>query len=199
MKIFCGLFVFPLAAGLLFSSCGEKRKPATGEAIRGVRGAPVVIRELPDETGGFGTLSFLSKVDIAALQDGRIKQLYFREGDKVEQGAPVVLLENAQILLAVERAENNYSQAKAARDLAGSRLLEGEFQAEVQLLAIEKAEAELARVKRKWEEERRKHLNEEVLFNPEISIRKPYWQAVSACSLNGNRSSSWKKNWRSAG
>jgi multidrug efflux pump subunit AcrA (membrane-fusion protein) len=148
----------------VFLGCAEKRRGAGDGEIRSVRGAAAAIRELPDETGGFGTLSFLTKVDIAAPQDGRIKNLFFREGDMVERGAPVVLLENSQIGLAVERAENNYSQAKAARDLAGSRLLEGEFQAEAQILAIEKAEAELARTKRKWEEDQRKHLNQEALF-----------------------------------
>jgi RND family efflux transporter MFP subunit len=123
-----------------------------------------VLREIPEETGGFGSLAFLTKVDIAAPQDGRIKQLYFREGDPVERGTALILLDNSQIALAVERAENNYSQAKAACDLARSRLLEGEFQAEAQLLAIEKAEAELAQAKKKWEEDQRKHLNQEALF-----------------------------------
>jgi RND family efflux transporter MFP subunit len=165
MKRYFQLFFFPLIGILLFLSCGGKRKTTGEEEIRSVRGVPAAVRELPDETGGFGSLSFLTKVDIAAPQDGRIKKLYFREGDTVEQGSPVVLLENSQIGLAVERAENNYSQAKAARDLARSRLLEGEFQAEAQLLSVEKAEAELAQVKRKWEENQRKHLNQEALFN----------------------------------
>jgi RND family efflux transporter MFP subunit len=155
--------LFPFFPALLFFACGEKSRPA-GEQPRDVRAASAVLREIPEETGGFGSLAFLTKVDIAAPQDGRIKQLYFREGDTVERGAALVLLDNSQIALAVERAENNYSQAKAAGDLARSRLLEGEFQAEAQLLAIEKAEAELAQAKKKWEEDQRKHLNQEALF-----------------------------------
>ena len=157
------LFVFLLLPALFFSACAKKAAVSNDEAKK-VKGAIVTVRELPDETGGFGTLSFLSKVDIASPQDGVIKKLYFREGDFVRQGEQAVLLENQQITLAVERARNNYSQALAARELARSRLLEGRFQAEAQLLAIEKSEAELMLVKRKWEEDKRKHLNQETLF-----------------------------------
>jgi multidrug efflux pump subunit AcrA (membrane-fusion protein) len=156
----CLLSVLALLA---LSACAAKDR-GEDAVMRKVRAAPAAVRELADESGGFGSLSFITKVDIAAPQDGVIRRLYFREGDGVPAGKPVALLENPQIGLAVERAENNYSQAAAARDLAASRLLEGEFQAEAQLLAIEKAEAELAQAKKKWEEDRRKHQNQEALF-----------------------------------
>jgi RND family efflux transporter MFP subunit len=162
------LFIIKLTI-LLFISCspeGRIKKSSIENNVdtRKVRGAPALIRELPDETSGFGSLSFISKVDITSPQDGVIKKLYFREGDFVRQGELLLLLENPHIQLAVERAENNYSQALAACDLAGSRLLEGLFQAEAQLLAIEKAAAELALAKRKWEEDSRRHQNQEALF-----------------------------------
>ena len=132
--------------------------------IKIVRGAVVDERERPDETSGFGSLSFITKVDITSSQEAVIKRLYFREGDHVLQGQVIILLENPQINLAVERAHNNHSQAIAACNLAESRLLEGMFQAEAQLLLLEKAEVELDLAKRKWEEEKRKHENQEVLF-----------------------------------
>jgi multidrug efflux pump subunit AcrA (membrane-fusion protein) len=160
--MFHGALFAMLTAAVLPGACSN-RTPGIEEARR-VKGAAALIRELPEEAGGFGSLSFLTKVDIASPQDGRIKKLYFREGDFVPQGALVLGLENPQIKLAVERAENNYSQAGSACDLARSRLLEGEFQAEAQLLALEKAEAELLQVRRKYEEDRRKHLNQEALF-----------------------------------
>jgi RND family efflux transporter MFP subunit len=141
-----------------------KQQVNSGDEVRKVRGAAASVRELADEASGFGSLSFLSKVDISSPQDAVIKKLYFREGDFVRQGALALLLENPQINLAVERAENNYSQALAACNLASSRLLEGMFQAEAQLLALDKAEAELALAKRKWDEDKRKHQNQETLF-----------------------------------
>ena len=140
------------------------KQPVVNNEARKVRGAAAFTRELPDEASGFGSLSFLTKVDIASPQDAVIKKLYFREGDFVQQGALAVLLENPQIQLAAERAENNYSQALAACNIANSRLLEGTFAAEAQLLALEKAEVELNLAKRKWEEDSRKHQNQETLF-----------------------------------
>jgi len=148
---------------LLCFACA-KQPALDGIEAKKVKGTPAVIRELPDEASGFGSLSFISKVDITAPQDAVIKKLYFREGDYVTQGSVILQLENPQINLAVERAENNYSQALAACDMVNSKLLEGKFQAEAQLLALEKTEAELSLAKRKWDEDNRKHQNQEVLF-----------------------------------
>jgi len=149
---------------LLFFCFACAKNTNIGDGIKKVRVTPAVIHEQPDEASGFGSLSFLTKVDITSPQEAVIKKLYFREGDLVRQGQVVIQLENPQINLAVERAENNYSQALAARNLADSRLLEGVFQAEAQLLTLDKAEAELALSKKRWEEDRRKHLNQETLF-----------------------------------
>jgi len=161
MKIKKLILIF--LAALLCFAC--KKEEIINDETNRVRGAAAVSREQPDEASGFGSLSFVSKLDVTAPQEAVIKRLYCREGDFVRQGALIVQLENPQINLAVERAENNYSQILAARNLAGSRLLEGIFQAEAQLRALEKAEAELALAKRKWEEDSRKHLNQETLFN----------------------------------
>ena len=149
---------------LLFCFSCDKQILNTNNEVRRVRGIITAQREQPDEATGFGSLSFLTKVDITSPQDAVIKKLFFREGDNVKQGQIIILLENPQINLAVERAENNYSQAMAAYNLSGSKLLEGTFQAEAQLLALEKAEIELSLAKRKWEENSRKHQNQEALF-----------------------------------
>jgi len=149
---------------LLFFCFACAKNTKIGDETKKVRVTPAVTHEQPDEASGFGSLSFLTKVDVTSPQEAVIKKLYFREGDHVRQGQVVIQLENPQINLAVERAENNYSQAFAARNLADSRLLEGIFQAEAQLLTLDKAEAELALSKKRWEEDRRKHLNQETLF-----------------------------------
>ncbi len=156
------LIAFQLTT-LLFFSCAKQPANLNDEA-RKVKWSAAAVRELPDEASGFGSLSFLSKVDIFSPQEAVIKKLYFREGDFVKQGALALLLENPQINLAVERAENAYSQALAACNLANSRLLEGMFQAEAQLRSLEKVETELVLAKRKYEENKRKHQNQETLF-----------------------------------
>jgi multidrug efflux pump subunit AcrA (membrane-fusion protein) len=134
----------------LYPACAKDGELLTERNVKGVTAA---LQEIPDETGGFGTLSYITKLDITAAQDGVIKKIYYREGSVVRQGELVIVLENPQITLAVERAENSFSQTKAAYDLARSRLLEGEFQAEAQLLSIEKAAAEIVQMKKKWEED----------------------------------------------
>jgi RND family efflux transporter MFP subunit len=149
---------------LSFFSCVGKGEPVPGAPVPRVRGIAAARRELPNEISGFGSLSFLTKIDIAAPQDGSVKKLFFREGDPVARGALTAVLENPQIVLAAGRAENAFAQAQAARELARSRLMEGEFQAEAQLLSVKKAEAELAQARRVWEEENRKHRDREVLF-----------------------------------
>jgi len=153
-----------LLGALLLGTACESQNLNINSEIKRVRGTAATMREQPDEASGFGSLSFVSKVDITAPQEAVIKRLYFREGDFVNQGALIIQLENPQINLAVERAENNYTQALAARNLASSRLLEGIFQAEAQLRALEKADAELTLAKRRWEENNRKHQNQETLF-----------------------------------
>jgi RND family efflux transporter MFP subunit len=148
---------------MLIFACAKNSLDESGEEKK-VKGVSVTAREIPDEVSGFGSLSFLSKVDITSPQEAVIKRLFFREGDFVKQGELIVQLENPQINLAVERAENNYTQALAACNLANSRLLEGVFQSEAQLLALDKAEAELVLAKRRWDENNRKHQNQEKLF-----------------------------------
>ena len=145
---------FILLTIFIFYSC-EKKFINNNEAKK-VSGITVFQKEQPDEVSGFGSLSFLSKVDIMSPQDAVIKRLYFREGDNVEQGQVILQLENPQINLAVERARNNYSQALAARDLASTKLLESKFQAEALLLALDRADDELFLAKRRWEENKRK-------------------------------------------
>jgi RND family efflux transporter MFP subunit len=159
MKTAAILCIFP---ALL--SCGGRETPAPSENPRRVDLAAAERRELPDEVRGFGTLSFRKKVDIAAPQDAVLERLYFREGEAVREGDEVALLENPQITLAVERAENTHAQAAAALELALSRLREGEFQAEARLLENEKAEAELAGYWREYAEMERKQRDQETLF-----------------------------------
>lgn len=149
---------------LILPGCKAPSEQGETEAVRQVRGVVIGERNIPHEISGFGTLSFLKKVDVASPQDAVVAVLYYREGDKVLPGDNLALLENPQISLAVGRAQNTFSQAKAALDLARSRLLEGEFQAEAQLLNLEKAEAELEQARKVHEEQKRKHQGEEALY-----------------------------------
>jgi hypothetical protein len=72
------ILIFIQLTALLFFSCG-KDQANNDEAIK-VKGAAAIVRELPDEAGGFGSLSFLSKVDITAPQESVIKIFIFVKG-----------------------------------------------------------------------------------------------------------------------
>jgi RND family efflux transporter MFP subunit len=153
-------YLFPL---VLFG-CGGEDKNDLAERAAPVRGQAALIREFSEEINGFGALSFLKKVDIAAPQDAVLSRLFFREGDRVRGGDLIGVLKNPQISLAVGRAENSYTQAESARENARVRLLEGELQAEAQILGIKKAEAELVQARKALEEQRRKQADQEKLF-----------------------------------
>jgi RND family efflux transporter MFP subunit len=152
-----------LCCTLLPFSC-SKVQASSENGIARVKAAVVEERLVRDTATGFGPLSFITKVDIAAPQDGKVSRLYYREGDRAFEGSPAVLLENPQISLAVRRAEDGFSQAEAALRLVRARLAEGEHAAEAELLGIARAEAELAEGMRVLEEERRKHGDVEKLY-----------------------------------
>ncbi|MDR2133857.1 MAG: efflux RND transporter periplasmic adaptor subunit [Treponema sp.] len=148
---------------LMFPSCARvSSSPET--KILSVKAGEVSEKIVPDTVSGFGALSFVTKVDIAASQDGVVGRLYVREGDRISSGALAARLLNPQINLGVRRAEDGFSQAGAAYRLAKARLTEGEYAAEAELLGMAKAEAELAAERRILEEERRKLGDAEKLY-----------------------------------
>ena len=126
--------------------------------------APVTIRESAEEVRGFGSLSFLKKFEIVSSLEGVLETLNFREGDSVDRDDIVGVLKNPQVTLAARRAEDAYTRARAALDLAAARLREGEFLAEARLLENEKSRDELNQMARTLEEEKRKSRNRETLY-----------------------------------
>ncbi|MDR2047843.1 MAG: efflux RND transporter periplasmic adaptor subunit, partial [Treponema sp.] len=148
---------------LLIPSCA-KVQASSESGILTVKAGEVSEKTVPDTVSGFGVLSFVTKVDIAASQDGVVGRLYVREGDRISAGTFAAALLNPQINLGVRRAEDGFSQAGAAYRLALARLTEGEYAAEAELLGMAKAEAELAAERRILEEERRKLGDAEKLY-----------------------------------
>jgi RND family efflux transporter MFP subunit len=154
---------FLLFFSAVFFSCGKANASADSYLPR-VKTVLAEEKIFSDEISGFGSVSFLTKVDVNASQEGVIRRIHFREGTVVPSGAKLVEMDNPQLDLAVGRAENTYSQAAAALKLSRSRLLEGEFRAEAEILGIAKAEAELVQAKKILEEQRRKAEDQEKLY-----------------------------------
>ena len=153
---------------LIFGGCAKAEAAMEVENGSGptfpVRVCKVDEASIPDEVSGFGSLSFLKKVDMTSPQEGTIKTLLRQEGSPVFVGMVVAVLENPQIDLAVNRARSSQDQAQAALSLARSRLLEGKFQAEARILELAKNEAELAQARKEYQEQKRKLEDQEALY-----------------------------------
>jgi RND family efflux transporter MFP subunit len=163
MKIYTG-FLFMVFISAIFLSISCSKKDGGDEAVKMVQGERVITKEVKNEITGFGALSYKKKVDVASPQDAVIKKLACREGQKVIEDEILAVLENPQIVIALKRAEDNFSEARAAFTLAQAQLLENELQTEAELLGIEKAEEELAETWKQYREEERKIAAQEKLF-----------------------------------
>ncbi|GMO48525.1 MAG: efflux RND transporter periplasmic adaptor subunit [Termitinemataceae bacterium] len=150
----------------LFSvlSCANLKKDAQIENVKKVKGEVVKQSEIPNTIDGFGTLSYQKKVDVISKQEGSLAKIYFKEGQKINKGDVVVMLENPQILLAVERAENMLEQAESALFLAEAALFDAELQAEANLLSLEKSDAEMAQAWKSFYEEEHKQESQEIIY-----------------------------------
>ena len=149
---------------VLLLSCANNNAVSAASMVPRVEIAAVIGREVSDEIHGFGSLTFIRKTDVASPSDAVVKSIPKREGDYVNEGEIVCVLENPQITISVRRAESAFSHAISALDLSRARLSEGLFNAEARLLDNEKTEAELRQARRALDEQRRKQESEEILF-----------------------------------
>ena len=172
--VFCGALV----------SCSAKQRQEADEGPTPVRMVPVSVKETTEEVKGFGSLSFLKKFELVSPVDGILEELNFREGDRIARGDIAGSLNNPQVTLAARRAEDAYSQAGSALDLAAARLRDGEFNAEARILECEKSSEELVQAQRVLEEEKRKVRNKEALYTAgglsDEAIREERFRIASA-------------------
>lgn len=162
-----------LATAWSAASCAEPAAPAV-EARR-VVAAPVKAILIPDEVSGFGSLSYIKKVDVTASQEAVISELRYREGDGVEAGAVVARLYNPRLRLAERVAENGVARAEAALMLADARLFEGRLAAESRLLGVDRGALQLELARGDQAEAERKLADQEALLTaggvPEETVR----------------------------
>ena len=145
-------------------SCAGNQPGSIDDSPVPVRMTPVTVRETAEELKGFGSLSFLKKFELVSPLEGILETLNFREGDSIGMGDTVGIIRNPQVNLAARRAEDAYSQALAALELADARLRDGEYNAEARLLENAKSREELLQAQKSLEEERRKNQNREALY-----------------------------------
>jgi RND family efflux transporter MFP subunit len=145
-------------------SCANTKPQDEGNVAVTVRVSQAEAVAKPNEVTGFGSLSFLQKNDVSTQQDGEIAAIYHREGEEVRKGDMLALLKNPRLSIAVEVSEEEYTQAESAYQLAKIQLLEGEFNAEAELLSLKRSEAELSEKRQSHGEQVRKFNQQTTLY-----------------------------------
>ncbi len=108
---------FPLAAAALLSACGSKHEPAAepkpAPAIR-VTAAAVEMRRLPSERIIPGTVTARTTTAVSARLPGHIREIRVREGDSVQAGQVIAVIDARETETAIRQAEAARDEARAA-------------------------------------------------------------------------------------
>lgn len=140
----CKILVYLL---LIFSfgviACKEDLAFVENNFSKNLNIVKVTEKNLIQELNTFGTVSYSSKNDVTSQVQGTILDIYVKEGDKVAKGQLLAKLNNIQLDIQQEQAENSVTSAEAALFLAETNLLEGKLNVESQLISLEKKDIEL--------------------------------------------------------
>ena len=132
-----------VVGGLVAANLTMNRSNATR-----VQGDVAATRQLVEKVSASGRIQPQTKVNITSEVNGEIIGLYVREGDRVDAGRLLVLLDTVQVASDVQQARYAVSEINARLD--GSRT------------ALEQAEEEFKRQGQLWE---RGKLNSETQYN----------------------------------
>lgn len=103
-----------------------------GASQKAVVAAPIIVnvtkaisKTIPQQIEALGTLSAVNNVNISAEVSGRIDQIFFKDGQQVAKGMPILQLDNtsAQAQYETAKAQLNVSQTKLDR----ANLVSGTF------------------------------------------------------------------------
>ena len=133
-----------IVAILFLHGCTSRSLPAPPPSLPSVRVARVRKEPFQPALKTFGTLTFTRKADVYSPQEGTIDTVRVEEGDRVTEGQVLATLYREKLLIAREQASSTVACREALLELAEEKLVEGYRSVEARLLAMEKAEAELA-------------------------------------------------------
>ena len=85
---------------------------------------------------GYGHISFSRKADVTPAVDGRISSIDVSEGELVQEGQLLAVLENRQLEIRAQQAEAAVLSAVSALDLCRAKLRDGRLQTEQRLLSL---------------------------------------------------------------
>jgi len=107
----------PILAIALLAACGGKHEPpAEPKAAAPVRvqGASPEIRRLPSERVLSGTVTARTTTAVSTRLPGHIREIRVREGDSVQAGQVIAIVDSREVELAIKQAEAGRDEARAA-------------------------------------------------------------------------------------
>ncbi len=134
--------------------------------------ATVEVKTLPVTYETVGSLEANQQIDIKPETPGLIRQIYFKEGEQVHQGQPLVRLEHDKQSADIEEAQSNISQAKASMES-----VQDDYQSKLASLQQAKAQENLAQAEYK----RYKTLwNKQFISAQDLDEKKTTYQVAKA-------------------
>lgn len=88
----------------LSSSLAHNAKPVVVPQAATVEIYPVTQQSMPQEVHALGSMQAIDKVTITSEVDGRIKSIYFKNGQQVAKGMPIVQLDDKIVQAAYNKA-----------------------------------------------------------------------------------------------
>ena len=130
-----------LAAGAV--GCGSRGETETRPLAHRVTVIETSMSRIQPDIRSFGSVSFRKKIDVTSAAEGLLSRLHVEEGERIEKGRLLAVIENRQLDIHRRQAESAVAAAGAAVGLAEARLRDGRLQVEARLIAVAKTEAEL--------------------------------------------------------
>ncbi len=106
-----------LLAGLTFTSCSEQKKPPPRPPVP-VLAATVVKKTVPVELKAIGSVQAYSTVNIKSRVGGQLVKVNFKEGQDVEQGQLLFVIDPRPYEATLRSAEANLAKDKALANKA---------------------------------------------------------------------------------
>ena len=106
-------FVFTLLLLVSLSACSRGKKAGGFQQIVPVTAAYVTKKSLPIQIHTIGSVQAISSVDVNARVGGELLQAYFKEGDYVKKGQPMLLIDPRPFTIALEQAQANFLKDEA--------------------------------------------------------------------------------------
>ena len=129
-KITVKFFLFLILGSLFLSVADARAKKPITPGSSAANPIPVVVatvnqEAIPQQVDALGSLKALEAITVSSEVSGRVAQIFFKDGQQVAKGMPIVQLHNAQDLASYQSAVTALNLAKVKYQRAQLLLNEG--------------------------------------------------------------------------